>query len=197
MFKLFSNGPPHPAIFIVFRLIRPESTGTQRFVVRDNHQPGVANHRLKNAGMEVFKAIVDTASLVASFFTVVASGIAIYVFFAKGPELRTAFSLLLNWSFQLTLTELKSKLERLNEYNANEPTDVEEIRNILHEIAGQIRGNRRVNAASQEIAIRLEQLARSKGLTEPKKRSMVAELREILRNIEVNTLAAQSEDNHV
>jgi hypothetical protein len=147
--------------------------------------------------MDVFKTIVDTASLVASTFTVAASGIAIYVFFVKGPELRTAFSLLLNWTFQLTLTELKSKLERLNEYNANEPSEVDEIRNILHEIAGQIRGNRRVNAASSEIAVRLEQLAVSKRLTEPKKRMMVAELREILRNIEVNTLASQSEDKHV
>nr|WP_297356244.1 hypothetical protein [uncultured Caldimonas sp.] len=147
--------------------------------------------------MEVFRAIVDAASLVASIFTVVASGIAIYVFFAKGPELKTAFSLLLNWSFQLTLTELKTKLERLNEYNANEPTEVDEIRNILHEIAGQIRGNRRVNAASQDVAVRLEQLAINKRLTEPKKRMMVAELREILRNIEVNTVTAQSEDTHV
>jgi hypothetical protein len=147
--------------------------------------------------MDVFKTIVDSASLIASIFTIAASGIAIYVFFAKGPELRTAFSLLLNWTFQLTLTELKSKLERLNEYNANEPSEVDEIRNILHEIAGQIRGNRRVNAASSEIAGRLEQLAVSKRLTEPKKRMMVAELREILRNIEVSTLASQSEDKHV
>lgn len=147
--------------------------------------------------MDSFKLIVDIAALVANTFTVVASGIAIYVFFAKGPELRTAFSLLLNWSFQLTLTEIKSKLERLNEYTANEPSEIDEIRNIFHEIAGQIRGNKRIAGAAPDIARQLEALAVSKKLTEPRKRMMVAELREILRNIEVNSLTASSGANDV
>lgn len=142
--------------------------------------------------MDFFKLIVDIASLVANAFTVVAAGIAIYVFIYKGPELRTAFSLLLNWSFQLTLTDLKSKLERLNEYSANEPTEIDEIRNILHEIAGQIRGNKRLANAAPQMATQLETLANSKKLTEPRKRAMISELREILRNIEVNSLAANS-----
>lgn len=142
--------------------------------------------------MDVFKLIIDIASLISNAFTVVASGIAIYVFVVKGPELRTALSLLLNWSFQLTLTELKSKLERLNEYNANEPTEVDEIRNILHELAGQIRGNKRLLGAAPALANQLESLAVSKKLTEPRKRMAVAELRETLRNIEVNNLAEQS-----
>jgi len=142
--------------------------------------------------MDVFNLIVDIASLVASAFTVAASGLAIYIFVYKGPEIRTAFSLLMNWSYQLTLTELKSKLERLNEYNANEPTEIDEIRNILHEIAGQIRGNKRLAAASPLLAAQLESLARSRKLTEPRKRAMTSELRETLRNIEVNTLAANS-----
>jgi hypothetical protein len=147
--------------------------------------------------MDVFKLIVDIVSLMANAFTVAASGIAIYVFICKGPELRTAFSLLLNWSFQLTLTELKSKLERLNEYNANEPTEIDELRNILHELAGQIRGNRRLANSAPLLANQLESLANSKKLTEPRKRAMISELREILRNIEVNTLAANSGANNV
>lgn len=142
--------------------------------------------------MELLKLVVDVASLVANALTVIASSIAIYVFFAKGAELRTAFALLLNWSYQLTLTDLKAKLERLNEYNANEATETDEIRNILHEIAGQIRGNNRLAIAAPTIADRLEGLASNRKLSEPMKRSMVSELREILRNIEVNSVANNS-----
>jgi hypothetical protein len=142
--------------------------------------------------MEAFNNIAEIVTFVANVLSIVASSIAIFVFIYKGSEIRAAFSLLLNWSFQLTLTELKSKLERLNEYNASEPTEVEEIRNILHEIAGQIRGNRRLQAASPLIATRLEELANSKKLTEPRKRAMTSELRETLRSIEVNTFTTNS-----
>lgn len=147
--------------------------------------------------MDVFKLIVDIASLIANVLTVVASSIAIYIFFWKGPELRTAFSLLLNWSFQVTLTELRSKLERLNEYNANEPTEIEEIRNIFHEIAGQVRGNKRLAGAAPLLAGQVETLASNRRLTEPRKRAMISEVREILRNIEVNTLAPNIGVDHV
>lgn len=147
--------------------------------------------------MDVFKLLVDIVSLIANAFTVVTSAIAIYVFVCKGPELRSAFALLLNWSFQLTLTELKSKLERLNEYNANEPTEIDELRNILHEVAGQIRGNSRLSRTAPHLVERLEGLANSKKLTEPRKRAMISELRETLRNIEVNTLVSNNGDGNV
>lgn len=143
--------------------------------------------------MEIFKLFADVVSLFANILTIVASTIAVYVFFAKGKEIRNAFAMLMGWSFQLTLSELKSKLERLNEYNASEQTEVEEIRNILHEIAGQVRGNRKLSQAAPDLADRVERLAVSKRLTEPLKRSMVSEVRENLRNIEVNSIALGSE----
>jgi hypothetical protein len=142
--------------------------------------------------METFKLIVDIVSIFANVIAATAGLIAIYVFFFKGPELKAAFVLLLNWSFQLTLTDLKTKLERLNEYNAKEASEIDEIRNILHEIAGQIRGNKRIASAAPSIASRLEDLAKNRKLSEPLKRSMVSELREILRNIEVNSLTSQN-----
>lgn len=147
--------------------------------------------------MEIPKLLTELISLAANIVTIFASGVAIYLFFAKGKEIQSAFHLLLNWSFQLTLTDLKTKLERLNEYSANEPSEVEEIRNILHEIAGQIRGNRRLLLAAPNIAPRVESLAGSKTLSEPRKRSMVSELRETLRNIEVNSLAPQAGTQNV
>ena len=89
---------------------------------------------------------------VANVFTIFASILAAYVFFANRKKLSVAIQMLINYSFQTTLTELKEKLERLNEYNANEPADHQEIRNILHEIAGQIKGNDRLSKASPLIA---------------------------------------------
>lgn len=147
--------------------------------------------------MEWFKSVSEWASLAADLFTIVASGIAIYLFFTKRKEISNAFSLLLSWSFQTTLSDLRSKLERLNEYNATEQSELPEIRNILHEIAGQIRGNPRLVAAAPQLASRVESLAGSKRLTEPQKRSIVSEIREVLRNIEVNSVATNSGENNV
>lgn len=143
--------------------------------------------------MDIFKLIADSISLAANLLTIIASAIAIYVFFFKAKEIKSAFKMLLNWSFQLTLTDLRSKIDRLNEYNANEQTEIDEIRNILHEIAGQVRGNRKLAEAAPDLAERVERLAGSKRLTEPIKRSIVSEIRETLRNIEVNSIASQSE----
>lgn len=135
-----------------------------------------------------FQNVLDVVSLIANLLTTATACIALWVYFRKGKEISTAFSLLLNWSFQSTLTDLKGKLDRLNEYNANEIADHPEIRNILQELAGQVRGNRRLRTSSPDLCIRLEKFAERKTLAEPSKRAMVAEMREILRNIQVNSM---------
>lgn len=144
--------------------------------------------------METFKFLVDVASLVGNVFATIASGIAIYLFVMKRAEISTAFRLLLNWSFQTTLTDLRGKLDRLNEYNANEASELGEIRNILHEIAGQVRGNAQLQHSAPNLASRVESLASSRKLTEPLKRSMVAEVREVLKTIQVNSLEVTTRD---
>lgn len=144
--------------------------------------------------METFKTFLDIVSLASNILTIIASAIAVYLFFSKRKEISSAFTLLLNWSFQTTLSDLRGKLDRLNEYNANEPTETQEIKNILHEIAGQIRGNSRLQQSAPQLAERLESLASGRRLTEPNKRSMVAEVREVMRNIQVNSMSQV--DNH-
>jgi len=146
--------------------------------------------------MELIKPFLDALSSIADVFTIVASGLAIYIFLANRGKFSAALQLLLNYSFQTTLTELKEKLERLNEYNANEPEELQEIRNILHEVAGQIRGNNRLIAAIPELATKIETLAHSKKLSEPLKRSIVSEVREQIRNIQVNSIELTAGKNH-
>ncbi|RKG30068.1 hypothetical protein [Acinetobacter tianfuensis] len=141
-------------------------------------------------GWLVVQSIV---SFMANLFTIFASGIAIWLFFSKASEIKIAFNLLLNWSFQLTLTDLKAKIERLNEYSAKKPEELEEIRNILHEIVGQMRGNRKIVQSSDELISKIEKLALSRNLDEPRKRSIISEIREVLRNMQVNSVASPLE----
>lgn len=132
-------------------------------------------------------------SVIANLFTILASGIAIWLFLTKSKEIKYAFKLMLNWSFQLTLTDLKSKVERLNEYNANNSDEIEEIRNILHEIAGQMRGNSQLTQQAPELIMKIERFSSGNRITEYKKRALTSEIREILRNIEVNSLTSNLE----
>lgn len=143
--------------------------------------------------MKVWLFIQNTISVLSDLFAIVAASIAIWLFFTKSNEIKTAFNLLLNWSFQLTLTDLKSKIERLNEYSAKDPAELEEIRNILHEIAGQMRGNEQIVQSSKELISKIEKLASSKNLDEPRKRSIISEIREVLRNMQVNSVASPLE----
>lgn len=139
--------------------------------------------------MEISKSFLDSLSVISNLFTIAASAIAIFVWYTNKDKISSAFSLLLNFSFQLTLGELKEKLERLNEYNANEPSEIEEIKNIFHEISGQIQGSNRLMLAMPGLAMKFESLAqeaKGKKLTEPAKRSVVSELREKIRNIQAD-----------
>jgi len=138
--------------------------------------------------MDQLKPYLEALDGLANLLTVAASLLAFWIFFANRGRLSAALQLLLNYSFQTTLNELADKLERLNDYNANEPADVIEIRNILHEIAGQIRGNARLLTATPQLPAKIESLARSKKLAETSKRSIVSEVREQLRNIQVISL---------
>jgi len=141
--------------------------------------------------MELYKTFADAVSLAANVLTIAASAIAIFVFFVKRKELSTALTMLLNWSYQTTLSDIIGKLDRLHEYNANEPADRSEIKNILHEIAGQLRGNPKLLSAAPELPDRLEAFASGKKLTEPNKRSVVAEVRETIRTLQVTNLGTE------
>ena len=133
-----------------------------------------------------FEVIYQVTIFISSIFTGVAAGIAIYLFFYQRKSIASIFHLLLNYSFQISLTELKTKLERLNDLNANNDSHREEVVNIFNEMAGQIRGNPVLNGKCGDILKQISKHAENpRWLTEPKKRSIVSELRENLRNIDV------------
>lgn len=133
--------------------------------------------------------VIDVVSFLSGLLTIIASSIAIYLFLAKRKEIFSVFSLLVNYTFQLSLSEIKEKLERLNDYNAKDPGNIEIIENIFHDIIGQIRGNDKLSGHFAELIVRMEELTTNrKKLTEPKKRAVVSELRERLRNLNVGNI---------
>lgn len=133
--------------------------------------------------------LVNVISFFSNLFTIIASGIAIYVFFWKKAEIASIFNLLINYTYQLSLSEIKEKIERLNEYNAKNTEECEQVVNILNEIVGQIRGNARLKAHFSDMLQSIESLAAGRiKLTEPRKRALISELRERLRHLNVKSI---------
>lgn len=125
-------------------------------------------------------------SFLADIFSILAASIAAYLFLFKKEQISSAFNLLINYSKQLTLTDLKAKFERLNDYNANDDKQKEEVINILHEIEGQLNGNSKLKEEFKVVLKKVNSFTNGKkGITEPHKRSLVSELRENLRNIDI------------
>ena len=126
-------------------------------------------------------------NLLANLLTIVASGVAIYLFASNRDKLASALNAIVNYSIQLTLSELKYKVERLNDYTTNDKDQLIEVINILNEIEGQINGSKILESALSEQLTKISNFTSSpRTLSEPKKRSLVAELREKIRYIDVS-----------
>ncbi len=123
----------------------------------------------------------------ANLLTVIASGIAIYLFFKNRDKLVSALNAITTYSIQLTLSDLKYKVERLNDYTAADKDQANEIINLLNDIEGQIIGNKVPTVALAEQLAKIANFTKNpRLLTEPKKRSLVSELRETIRHIDVS-----------
>jgi hypothetical protein len=140
--------------------------------------------------MEVLEIVIKIISTLAGLVTIFTGSIAIYIYFSKGKEVKLLFSALINYSYQTTLHELKGKLDRLSEYSADSATDLPEVINIFHEIAGQIRGNSRLNAGVPELLKKVDDFIEKKSprISEPRKRALVSEIREVIKNLNVDSI---------
>lgn len=126
-------------------------------------------------------------NFIGNIFTIIASGIAIYIFIFNREKINSALNFILNYSTQLTLTDLKFKVERLNDFNAGDNIQKAEVLNILHEIEGQILGNSLLKDKLNTQLQKIENFTQNpKSISEPRKRSLVSELRESIRNMDVN-----------
>lgn len=136
--------------------------------------------------------IVSFVSFASDFTSSIASIIAIYLFVFKRKAIASVFSLLFNYSHQLTLSEIKEKLELLNNFNANDPAHADTILNIFHDLLGQIRGNDKISGLMSKQIEKLESLIdrdlKVRPITEPKKRALISEIREKVRHLNVKNI---------
>lgn len=148
-----------------------------------------------NTTIGIFPEIAEIVSFLANALTIVASGIAIYLFFWKGKIISSVFNVLVNYTTQLTLSELKEKLDVLNKLKATQDEDRDEIINVMHEITGQLKGNPKLMPHFLTLISNIEKVTTTKGkLTEPWKRAIVSEIREKIRHIGVITIDEISGD---
>ncbi len=134
------------------------------------------------------KEIVSGIDIAANLATVVASVLAVYLFVSKRKTVSSVLKLLLNYSSQITLSELKAKLERLNDLSAEEEKEAADIINILSEIVGQLRGNKTLARQCDRLLSKIVSYTEGRGkLSEPRKRALVSELREQLRHINLGS----------
>ena len=126
-------------------------------------------------------------NVLAGLLTIVVSAIAIYVYIKNKDKIASSINFILNYSKRMTLSELKYKIERLNDYKTTDENQKIEVINILSEIEGQISANKSIK---KELSEQFDKICNfvlnPKLLTEPKKRSLVSELRECIRNIDIS-----------
>lgn len=134
--------------------------------------------------------MVKFIDIFSNIMTIVVSFIGIYIYIKKRKEIASMFITLMNYSYQLSLSELNHKLEKLSDYNADESEEQKRIIiNILHEIMGQIRGNDKLSKHLSEVITKIEKAVSGQSkLTEPIKRILACELRERLRLLNVDNI---------
>lgn len=133
-----------------------------------------------------FETLYKVVNFFSSIFSAFAALIAIYLFIFQRKSISSIFHLLLNYSFQMSMTELRIKLDKLNGLNANENEHKEEVINIFNEIEGQILGNSVLKKECSDILEKISKyINNSINLTEAKKRNIVSELRENLISIDI------------
>lgn len=131
--------------------------------------------------------LYSVVNLIAGLFTIAASGLALYLYFFRRDTLRSIIRVLANYGLQVTANEVRAKLDRLNELSAEDGDDLKEIVNLLNEIEGQVKGNAVLRQKLQPVLRRLTELiAKPSRITEPRKRSLVSELREEVRHLSLN-----------
>ena len=137
----------------------------------------------------MFELIIKIIALLSGIATLGVSTIAIWVYFTKRESISSVFSLLLNYSHQLTLSDLKENLKALNQYNADNEEEYVKVVNIFNDIIGQIAGNERLKDHLSSWVIKAEKWLVKRGkYKEALKRNLVSELREKLRNLNVGNI---------
>ncbi|ACH40066.1 hypothetical protein Gbem_3064 [Citrifermentans bemidjiense Bem] len=132
--------------------------------------------------------LVKLVGFVANLAEIFAGGIAIYLFFMKRHDIMSIFNWLKNYSFKMTLGELNSKIAKIQDLKAGVKLEHNEIVNIFHDIVGQLQGNPHLCEPCKAITDKItETITTPKQLTEGMKRGLTSELKETLKNLDLDS----------
>lgn len=93
---------------------------------------------------------------------------------------------LVNILDQISSHEIKTKLEDLNDLSCNDSEQKKEIVNIMHEIIGQLQGNEKLSHKCSSILKKWKSALKNETrLSEPSKRSLISEMRESLKRVDM------------
>lgn len=136
----------------------------------------------------IFNAIYQIFDFLNVIFSTIAAFIFVYLFYSKRDYILSIYKFLVNYTFQISLNELYKKIDELNQYDADEITHRQKVIEIINEIIGQMRGNPIMVKKCKPILKRLSKYEEQPDLlTNPRKRSLMAELKETLRNINIQS----------
>ncbi len=119
-----------------------------------------------------------------AIFSIIVAIIFLYLFINKRKAISSIYQVLLNFSFQMSLQELNTNIDRLNDYDADNDKDRKYVINLLNDVVGQMKGNPVLSKKCKNILETLSKFTDNPNkLTDAKKRFAVSQLRETLRNI--------------
>jgi hypothetical protein len=140
----------------------------------------------------IIALVSEAAAFLANILTILISSGTLYFYLYNKDRIHIALDSMSKFALQGTLTGLRQKLERLVEYDADLPNEIESVRHILHEIAGQISGNPMLSTKYPELAKQIENVGRSRKLSEAQKRLWYERLKELFSSIELHSIHKQS-----
>jgi len=185
---------PHSPAPTSQQQLAPASPGTSGQVVSPSTASQIAaapsTDREPPADGGLLKKVTEFVNFLGDLFAIAASGIAIYLFFFKRNEIKSAFDALTAFAQQASMFELTQKLELINSLSARDDEGKDEIIAIFHDICGHLEGNPKLKHSCAAIVVKIRRVTNSKSFGEPHKRSLVSELRESLRHISAGTFAS-------
>jgi hypothetical protein len=138
------------------------------------------------AEASTFNIIYQAVTFIDALFSIGVTLFGVYLYYKNRKSIKGFFKLLTNYSLQNTISELHEKLSKLSMYTVDTKSEAprKEVFCILHEIKGQIEGNRFLKDQFVDDFEELEDyFDNTKKITDADKRRIATRLREKLKTL--------------
>lgn len=128
--------------------------------------------------------IVKATGFFADLLTILASLVAIYVFWMNRSEIGQVLKQIAGWRVHASTHEVQHKINKLSELDSEK--NLSESKILLSQLIGQLNGVPEFSPELNDLLMELRKLARGKTVPNAKKQELLSELTERLRNIQLN-----------